>query len=236
MDIDAREMLFPSEPVCYIFGAGSFYGIMRRPKEKDLVIAADGGLRVLEELEIRPDIVLGDFDSGDAEEARALAAASGAELVRLNVIKNVSDSAAAMDLGRERGFCLFHFYGCTGGRLDHTLANIQDIAELSREDIRAVMFDEGSAVTALSDGSMSFPPEMKGFISVFSHTGKSDGVFEEGLKYRLSDAELRNGFPLGLSNEFTGEGSRISIRKGTLIIYFQTEGIGENEDRAARGC
>ena len=221
MDIDAREMLFPSEPVCYIFGAGSFYGIMRRPKEKDLVIAADGGLRVLEELEIRPDIVLGDFDSGNAEEARALAAASRAELVRLNVIKDYSDSAEAKNIGIRRGYRLFYFYGCTGGRLDHTLASIQDIADMSMRGMRGYLFDKGAAVTAITDGSLSFPEDMRGFISVFAHGGEAEGVSETGLKFSLSDARLKDTFPLGLSNEFLGRNSEISVKKGTLIIYFQ---------------
>ena len=66
---------------CYIFGAGSFYGLWREPAEGDLIIAADGGIRYLEELDIRPDIVLGDFDSGDEGEARELAGRSPAELV-----------------------------------------------------------------------------------------------------------------------------------------------------------
>lgn len=209
------------DKACYIFGAGSFYGLLREPAEGDLIIAADGGIRYLEELGIRPDIVLGDFDSGDEAEARELAGRSSAELVKLNVIKDVSDSAAAMDIGRERGYRLFYFYGCTGGRLDHTLASIQDLAKLASEGCEAYLFDEEAAVTAIDSGSISFPGYERGFISVFSFTEKAEGVWEKGLKYELEDAELCSTFPLGLSNEFIGEKARISVRMGQLIIYFQ---------------
>ena len=159
--------------------------------------------------------------SGDEAEARELAGRSSAELVKLNVIKDVSDSAAAMDIGRERGYRLFYFYGCTGGRLDHTLASIQDLAKLASEGCEAYLFDEKAAVTAIDSGSRSFPGYERGFISVFSFTEKAEGVWEKGLKYELEDAELCSAFPLGLSNEFIGEKARISVRKGQLIIYFQ---------------
>ena len=221
MTIDIGASLAGSEPVCHIFGAGSFYGLVRRPGEGDLIIAADGGMRALEQLSLRPDIVLGDFDSGDAGRAEGLAEASGAELVRLNVIKDVSDSAAAMELGKERGYRTFFLYGCTGGRLDHTLGNLQDVAALSMEGIRAFLFDDHAAVTAVTDGGLSFPEYMKGYLSVFPHTDISLGVCETGLKYELKDAELKSTFPLGLSNEFIGRKAEISVRKGTLLVYFQ---------------
>ena len=219
--MDIKDVLCYGGPACYIFGAGEFYGLRTRPKEGDLVIAADGGMRVLEQLFIRPDIVLGDFDSGDAGEALALSDRSGAELVRLNVIKDVSDSAAAKDIGLERGYKVFYFYGCTGKRLDHTLATIQDLAALSLKGSRAFLFDRDAVITAINNGKLSFPADMQGFISVFAHGGRADGVSEQGLKFCISDAELKDTFPLGLSNEFIGEPSEISVRDGTLIIYFQ---------------
>ena len=46
-----------------IVGAGSFDGMMERPGESDLVIAADGGYAYLKEMGIEPDVLLGDFDS-----------------------------------------------------------------------------------------------------------------------------------------------------------------------------
>lgn len=59
-----------------------------------------------------------------------------------------------------------------------------------------------------------------GYISVFSHSSVSVGVNEKGLKYALSDARLSNSYPLGVSNEFTGERSLISVKDGTLIIIY----------------
>ena len=61
---------------------------------------------------------------------------------------------------------------------------------------------------------------MKGDISVFSFDERAEGVFEKGLLYTLDDAVLENSVPTGVSNSFTGQESVVSVRKGTLIIYF----------------
>ena len=48
---------------CFIFAAGTFYGLRERPAPGDLVIAADAGYRVCQQVGIVPDLLLGDFDS-----------------------------------------------------------------------------------------------------------------------------------------------------------------------------
>lgn len=54
---------------CFIFAAGTFYGLRRKPEEpEDLVIAADAGYRTCRELGIVPDLLLGDFDSMEQPE------------------------------------------------------------------------------------------------------------------------------------------------------------------------
>ena len=43
----------------------------------------------------------------------------------------------------------------------------------------------------------------------------------EGLYYPLQNAVLTSGFPLGVSNQFTGVSARVSVRKGTLLAMWQ---------------
>lgn len=225
---------------CFIIGAGEFYGlssrVIREEGRRDLVIAADGGLVYTERLSLTPDIIIGDFDSYDGScgtseqdlrERAGISADSGA-LIRLSPVKDESDLAAALSEGIRRGFKTFLIYGCTGGRPDHTFSAIQDIARLSKEGIKAFLFARDYVITAVSEGSVEFPEYMKGMISVFSHTDLSEGVTESGLKYTVADHELSNDFPLGLSNEFTGIPAIISVKKGTLIIMFETGRSGES--------
>ena len=46
---------------CYIFGAGSFYGLDRCPRADDFIIAADGGWLACRKAGITPDLLLGDY-------------------------------------------------------------------------------------------------------------------------------------------------------------------------------
>ena len=43
-----------------------------------------------------------------------------------------------------------------------------------------------------------------------------------GLYYPLEDAVLTSGFPLGVSNQFTGGAASVSVREGTLLVMWET--------------
>lgn len=197
--------------ICYITGAGSNYGLDFTPSAEDCVIAVDGGLRYLEEAGISPDLIIGDFDTlGYCPE--------GPNVIRLDTRKDDTDTLAALKEGIRMGFSLFHLYGGTGGRIEHTIANLQLLAFLSREGRQGFLHDRDTVLTAITDGAMVLPPREQGFLSVFSHTDRAEGVFLRGLKYELSDAVLTSTFPVGISNEFIGTESSVSVRKGTLLI------------------
>ena len=51
----------------------------------------------------------------------------------------------------------------------------------------------------------------------------AEGVYETGLKYELKDAVLKKECPIGVSNEFMGIKSRVSVRKGTLLLIKESK-------------
>ena len=93
---------------CFIYAAGTFYGLREPPREGDLQIAADAGLHLCERLGVRPDVVLGDFDSMDASEAPP-------DCIRVPVEKDDTDTMLALREGLRRGCDTFYLYGATGG-------------------------------------------------------------------------------------------------------------------------
>ena len=208
----------PNLPICYIFGAGEHYGPPPVPTSGDLVIAADGGLIYLEHHDLAPDLVVGDFDSLPKKPT------SDVKTVVLPKEKDDTDMVAALREGKNRGYRIFHIYGGTGGRLDHTLANIQCIADLAQKGFQGYLFDRETVITAIHNDKITFPSSAQGTVSAFAHTEICTGVYERGLKYPLTDATLSNTYPLGVSNEFTGVPSGISVREGTLLIIYP-EGI-----------
>ena len=66
-----------------------------------------------------------------------------------------------------------------------------------------------------------FKEEERGYLSVFCLGDRAEGVYEEGLKYGLEDALLTKGNPLGVSNEFLGLDSRVSVREGSLLLVWE---------------
>jgi len=199
--------------ICYIFGAGDHHGGHTIPKTHDLVIAADGGYAYIQKYGLPIHMIIGDFDSlPDPPE--------GVPLLRLPKEKDDTDMAAAIHHGLEAGYRVFCIYGGCGGRIEHTLANIQLLARLAQQGARGFLFDGESVITAIRNGSITFLPNATGYVSAFAHSDVALGVWEKGLKYPLNDAMLCSTSPLGVSNEFIGRASEISVREGTLIVIY----------------
>lgn len=207
-------------PICYIIGAGENHGLDFTPSADDFVIAADAGIRYLEQCGIATDLVIGDFDSLDGTPAHPNTKVLSPE-------KDDTDMLAAVREGIKAGYSNFHIYCGMGGRVDHTIANLQVLAYLSQNGMQGFLFGKDSVITAITNRKISFDKIPSGYISVFSYTEKSEGVYLHGLKYELQNATLTNTFPLGVSNEFTGKESCISVGSGTLLIVFSKEAMGK---------
>lgn len=162
-----------------------------------MVIAADKGYETLSRLGVHPGLVVGDFDSLGSVPDHP-------QVLRLPRIKDETDTGFALRQGLKRGYRRFVLLGCLGGRLDHTVANLQLLSWLSAQGAQGVLLGEGEAAAVVTEGTLSFPASMEGFVSVFCAGGTARGVTLEGLKYPLDHAELTSDFPLGVSNEFVG--------------------------------
>lgn len=206
-------------PICHIVGAGEICAKdldeLKKKKPNDYIIAADGGFRFLADNGIMPDILIGDFDSLKESHVHI---PESLPIHRLNPVKDYTDMHTSIQHGLSKGFKNFKLYGAVGGRIDHTIANIQLLSWLANLNCNARMLSCENTFDILHNSEIYFPAHMKGFISVFSLSEKSTGVYERGLKYELTDATLTSTFPLGVSNEFTGTKSLIKVTEGTLLI------------------
>lgn len=197
--------------ICYTIGAGENYGLDFTATIDDFVIAADAGIRYLEQRGLTADLVIGDFDSLNDVPTHP-------NTKKLNPEKDDTDMFAAVREGIEADYSVFHIYCGMGGRIDHTIANIQILAYLSQNSMQGFLFGKDIVITAITNRKISFDKVPSGYISVFSYTEKSEGVYLQDLKYELNNATLTNTFPLGVSNEFIGKESSISVSNGTLLI------------------
>ena len=197
---------------CVIFCAAGFDGLAAPIENNDIVIAADGGLLHTQRLGITPDVILGDFDSlGFVPE--------GANV--FPVEKDDTDAMLAVRRGLAMGCQEFLLYGSLDGkRLDHTVANFQTLQFLADHGAVGYLIGADHMVTVLKNGTLSFPPDADGILSVFCLGADATGVNIEGLQYILKDGTLSPGFPLGVSNHFIGSTARISVKHGSLLLIW----------------
>ena len=196
---------------CYIFGAGSFYGLDRCPRADDFIIAADGGWLACRKTGITPDLLLGDFDSLHTMP-------DFARIRRVPVEKDDTDMMLAIKEGLGRGETEFHLYGGMGGRTDHTIANLQGLLYLADHGARGWLYGDKEQYTVIRNESIMFPSKERGIMSVFCMGADAEGVSISGAQYPLDNAPLSAEFPLGVSNHFVGNPITVSVRKGSLLI------------------
>ena len=198
-----------------IFCAAGFEQLLEPIAQQDYLLAADGGLTHLQKLGLTPHEILGDFDSlGYVPQ--------GAQV--FPVEKDDTDAMLAARRGLELGYQEFLFYGSLDGpRLDHTVANFQTLQFLADQGAKGYLVGNTHIVTVVKNERISFPAGAKGIVSVFCMGPDTQGVTIEGLHYCLENGTLSAGFPLGVSNHFTGAPASIEVKDGSLLVIYERE-------------
>lgn len=174
----------------------------------DFVICADGGLLHAKNMNITPDITVGDFDSYKGELT--------GEVRRFNPEKDYTDTHIAVQEALDRGFEEIVLLGATGTRLDHTLSNIGLLEYIAQKGAKGYVIDEHNIITVICESSIIKREEGR-HLSLIP-IGEVKGVTLEDLKYTLNDYTLKFSESLAVSNEFTDKDAVIKIKQGSLIV------------------
>ncbi len=200
---------------CIIFCAGGFAGLAAPIGPEDHIIAADGGLAHTKALGIEPQDILGDFDSLGYTPNNARI---------FPVEKDDTDAMLAVRRGLSLGYRSFILYGSLDGpRLDHTVANFQTLQFLCSHGASGYLVGKTHMVTVVQKGTLTFGAGTEGILSVFCLGPDAQGVTLEGLHYPLAGGTLTAGFPLGVSNHFTGRPARITVEQGSLLVIWERQ-------------
>lgn len=180
----------------------------------EFVIAVDAGFAYLEELGVKPDMAVGDFDSlGYLPKCRRVS--------RFPVKKDKSDMELALEKAVAWDYDDLVVYAALGGRLDHTIANLQLFAKFSERDVYVTAVADTYAVRLLTGPDVFELPALGGgTVSVFSANDMARGVIERGMEYSIDDEPLSNRTSRGLSNELTGEEATVAVEEGTLYVFY----------------
>lgn len=202
--------------ICYIIGAGDVTDPHIKATEQDFIICADGGYKYKDLLGRECDMVVGDFDSfGRVPETENKIVAP--------TEKDETDMMLAVDYGYSKGYRDFVLIGALGGeRNDHSVANIQLLHYIASKGARGTIYHCDEVFTAFSNGTLTLPAELEGYVSVFSLSSESRGVTIKNLKYTVDDFTLCSYKPVGVSNEFLGKESTITVEDGALLVVYKS--------------
>ncbi len=199
---------------CVIAGGaqiGCYDRIRAEIRPEDFIICCDSGLRHLEALGGRADLIVGDFDSHERPETET-------ETIVLPREKDDTDTVYAVKEALRRGFEEFLLIGVVGARLDHTLGNVSILLYLDSLGKRARILDDYSEMEvvsrerALIDGRYSF-------FSLLNISGTARGITIRNAKYPLEKGEITCEYQYGISNEvLKGKTAEVTVAEGRLLL------------------
>lgn len=205
---------------CIVIGAGDLTLGELAVQEEDYVIAVDGGLSYCGILNVEPDKIIGDFDSVSEQEKLAIECLMEQipeRILELPAEKDDTDMLAALKYGLALGYTDFRIYAGTGGRFDHTLANIQCLLYLKNHGATGYLVDGTGMILVLQNEAVHFNKNLEGTLSLFALGKEAKGVCIQGMKYPLKDYSMTNDYPIGISNEFIGEEASVSVADGEIV-------------------
>lgn len=180
------------------------------------IIAVDKGLEMIDECKIKPNYIIGDFDSLDGNVLEKYINDSTIRITRLNPEKDFTDTHMALKLAIELESKEITIIGAIGTRIDHTLANIHILKETLEKEIKCNILNENNNITLINKTSIiqkKYP-----YISLIPLTTTVEGVTLKGFKYTLNNATMKIGDSIGVSNEQIEDEAIIEMKKGVLVI------------------
>lgn len=182
-----------------------------------LIIAADGGLRHVYALGLRPDLVIGDMDSVSPEQL-ARAAAEGAHIQTFPTHKNETDLELAALAALAQGCKRLWLFAAIGDRLDQLLSNVQLLALPQLAGVATVIVSGAQRCWLARPNGTDVHGQIGETLSLIPLSASAEGIHTEGLYYPLHGEALYFGTTRGISNVLTAPHARISFTEGLLLV------------------
>lgn len=199
---------------CVIIGAApinNYSRIKKYLRKDDYIIVCDGGLKHLKELDITPNLIIGDFDSHEKPVTET-------ETITLPRAKDDTDSFYAAKEALKRGFKDFMLAGLIGARLDHSLVNVSVLLYLHDNNAHAFIADDYSEMEIAGSEPVKISDEYK-YFSLITLNGKADGVTVTNAKFPLNSGTITPSYQYATSNEvIPGTTAEVSVKKGKLLL------------------
>ena len=199
---------------CVIVGAApisNYKKIRSFLHDDDFFIVCDGGLNHIEKLKIKPNLIVGDFDSHENPNLPI-------ETIELPREKDDTDSVFALKTAISRGFNDFLFIGMIGFRFDHSIANLSLLLQCHKNHFPAVMLDDFSEMQIVGEDEVKITDDYA-YFSLLNITGTARKINIRNAKYPLENSEISTEYQFGVSNEvLPGKTATVSVNEGELLL------------------
>ena len=188
-------------------------------EETEFVIGVDKGLEFLYKHGIKPDYIVGDFDSVSPELVSYYRKEMNVPIREFNPVKDASDTEIALRLCLGLTRKQIWILGGTGNRIDHLWANVQclQIALAAGADARII--DSHNQIRLIDKEVTLKKSEAFGpYFSLFPLELPVDELSISGAKYPLQKHFLKPSDSLCVSNEFAADEVTISFLYGKVIL------------------
>lgn len=187
----------------------------------DFILCADAGVEHLIELDIKPDLVIGDLDS-ISQLGLDYIKHNNVPIYKFPSIKDDTDTALALEYLIEKGFDEITLMGVTGTRIDHTMANILLLNTLLEKGIKGKIVD-GHNIIQLIDDYLEIEYIENSFVSIIPINEEGLEVSLEGFFYNLKREIIKFGSTYGISNKIIENCGKIKIHKGKALIFISND-------------
>jgi len=170
---------------------------------------------------IIPDYIVGDLDS---IEEKVLNYFKDTETIfkKFNSEKDETDTELGILLCNSLKCKTIDIIGALGGRIDHTISNINILCYMKNLRICGRIIAEKEIIYIIENESINLSLKSGSIISIIPIKNDSLGVTLKGFKYNLDNYDIRFSSPIGISNVAKNENCFIEVKKGSLLIVLNT--------------
>jgi len=190
--------------------------MLRFIKPTDTIICVDGGANYAYILGIKPDVIIGDFDS-ILPHLLTEYTKQKINMIQFSHEKDETDSELAIDYAREQGFNSIVLCGVLGSRIDHFLGNILSLGRLFQKHSDLIILEGKQEIRAIKN-SITLTGTKGDLVSLIPLTGIAKQVTTKNLQYPLQDEDLLFGYSRGISNVMLTSNSEITMSEGILLV------------------
>lgn len=197
--------------------------------DNTMIIGCDGGADAVYKLGLKPNAVVGDFDSIKSVPQPVYdSKLTNKEIIFDNIVykkypsdKDFLDVELAIDFAVENNIESITLVNNLGNELDHILGTVYTLLKTKYKNLNIKIVQENQQIF-LADNLLTIEGRVGEKISLIPISGEVKVKNCSGLKYNPSKYKMSLTNNIGISNEFTKTKAKVDIVSGVFLVVLHT--------------